>query len=82
MDDFFSVPLGSVDPDQGPDDDDRVSPSPIPSGAYEHRWKWLALCGRKILAVRDTSAELREEFGQRRTEVVFFHVPKSSIYAL
>jgi hypothetical protein len=82
MDDFFSVPVGYVDPDQGPDDDDRVSPSPIPPEAYEHRGKWLALRGRKILAVRDTSAELREEFGHRRTEVVFFHVPPAAIYAL
>ncbi|MFI4992655.1 MAG: hypothetical protein ACHQCH_03425 [Solirubrobacterales bacterium] len=82
MDDFFSVPLGYVDPDQGPDDDDRVSPSPIPPEAYEHRGKWLALRGRKILAIRDTEAELREEFGHRRTEVIFFHVPVSPIYAL
>jgi hypothetical protein len=81
MDDFFSVPLGYVDPDQRPDDD-VLSPSPIPPEAFEHRGKWLALRGRKILAVRDTRAELRKEFGHRRTEVVFFHVPVSSIYAL
>ena len=82
MDDFFSVPLGYVDPNQRPDDDDRVSLSPIPPEAFEHRGKWLALRRRKILAVRDTRAELREEFGHRRTEVVFFYVRPAAIYVL
>jgi len=79
MDDLFSVPLGYVDPDQGPDD--GWSPSPIPPEAFEHRGKWLALRGRKIVAVRDTRAELRKEFGHRRTGVVFFHVPETRNYA-
>jgi hypothetical protein len=80
MDDLFSVPLGYVDPDQGPDDGVSTV-SAIPDEAFEHRGKWLALRGRKILAIMDTRAELRKEFGHRRTEVVFFHVPETRNFA-
>jgi hypothetical protein len=80
MDDLFSVPLGYVDPDQGPDDGVSTVPA-IPDEAFEHRGKWLALRGRKILAIRDSRAELRKEFGHRRTEVVFFHVPETRNFA-
>lgn len=55
--------------------------SPIPAEAYEHRGKWVALQGTRLIAVRDTSEELRKEFGHRRTEVIFFHVPETSKYA-
>jgi hypothetical protein len=79
MDDLFSVPLGYVDPDQGPED--GWSPSPIPSEAFEHRGKWVALHVGKILAVRDTPAELWDEFGDRAAEVSFFHVPTTNVYA-
>jgi len=79
MDDLFSVPLGYVDPDQGPDN--GVSLPAIPPEAFEHRGKWLALRGRKILAVRDTRAELRKEFGHRRTGLIFFHVPETRNFA-
>jgi len=75
MDDLFSVPLGYVDPDQGPDDE--LSPSPIPPEAFEHRGKWLALRGRKVLAVRDTRAELRQEFGLHHPGITFFNVPET-----
>jgi hypothetical protein len=79
MDDLFSVPLGYVDPDQGPDNE--LSLPAIPPEVVDYPGKWLALRGRKILAVRDTRAELREEFGHRRTEVIFFHVPTSRVFA-
>jgi hypothetical protein len=80
MDDLFSVPLGYVDPDQGPDD--GMSPSPVPPEAFDHRGKWLALHAGKVLAVRDTPEELWDEFGDRSAEVSFFHVPSTHIYAL
>jgi hypothetical protein len=79
VDDLFSVPLGYVDPDQGPDNE--LSLPSIPAEAFEHRGKWLALRGRKILAIRDSRAELRKEFGHRRTEVRFFHVPETRNFA-
>jgi hypothetical protein len=79
MVDLFSVPLGYVDPRQGPDD--GISPSPIPSEAFDHRGKWVALHAGKLLAVRNTPAELWAEFGDRRSEVSFFRVPTTNIYA-
>jgi hypothetical protein len=79
MDDLFSVPLGYVDPDQG--EDDEVSSSPVPPEAFDHRGKWLALRAAQILAVKDTRAELREEFEGRRSEVSFFHVPTTRAFA-
>jgi len=79
MDDFFSVPAGFADPSQ--DSDDEVLPSPVPPEAFKHRGKWLALHGRRILAVKDTEAELRKEFADRRSVVSFFHVPTTSVYA-
>jgi len=79
VNDLFSVPLGYVDPDQGPEDEPTVSP--IPAEAFEHRGKWVALHAGKLLAVRETREELREEFGDRRHEVSFFHVPTTNVYA-
>jgi hypothetical protein len=79
MDDLFSVPLGYVDPDQGPDNE--LSLPAIPAEAFEHRGKWVAFRGRKILAVRDTRAELRTEFGDQHLGVIFFHVPETRVFA-
>ena len=76
MDDFFSVPLGTVAPGE---QEDSVGIAPVPAEAYKHRGKWLALRSGQILAVRDTRAELREEFGDRRAEVSFFHVPPTAL---
>lgn len=78
LEDFFSVPAGYVGPGEG---ESGSSPSPIPPDAYEHRGKWLALGAGKILAIRNTRAELREEFANRRKGVTFFHVPETNIYA-
>ena len=78
LDDFFSVPAGYVGPGQG---ESGTSASPIPPDAYDHRGKWLLLGAGKILAIRDTRAELEREFGDRRTGVTFFHVPETNIYA-
>jgi hypothetical protein len=79
MDDFFSVPVGYVGPDEG--GDRRVSISPVPPDAYDHPGKWLALGAGKILAIRDTWEELESEFGDRGREVSFFHVPTTTIFA-
>jgi hypothetical protein len=79
MDDLFSVPLGYVDPDQPVEEEPTVSP--IPPEAFDHRGKWVALHAGRLLAVRDTPDELREEFGDRRSEVSFFHVPPTNVYA-
>lgn len=79
MDDLFSVPLGYVDPDQGPDD--GVSVSSIPPEAFEHPGKHVALRGRKIVAVKDTLTELLEALGDRSSEVSFFHVPTTNVFA-
>jgi hypothetical protein len=74
--DFFSVPLGTVPPGE---EEDSVGVPPVPPEAYEHRGKWLALRSAQILAVRDTYAELRDEFGDRANEVSFFHVPPTPL---
>lgn len=79
MDDLFSVPLGHVDPDQPAEEEPTVSP--IPPEAFEHRGKWVALHAGQLLAVKDTPEQLREEFGDRRSEVSFFHVPQTNVYA-
>lgn len=79
MDDLFSVPLGYADPDQG--DEDELSISPVPPAAFEHPGKWVALHAGRLIAVRDTPAELREEFEGRRSEVSFFHVPTTRLFA-
>jgi hypothetical protein len=76
MNDLFSVPLGYIAPGE---EDDGVSPSPVPAEAYEHRGKWLALHVGKILAVKDTRAELRKQFGDRHLGVTFFHVPPTPL---
>ena len=78
LEDFFSVPAGYVGPGEG---ESGTSMSPVPPDAYEHRGKWLALGAGKILAIRDTEDELEREFGDRRREVSFFHVPTTTIYA-
>jgi hypothetical protein len=79
VDDLFSVPLGYVDPDQGPDD--GVSTSSIPPEAFEHPGKWVALRGRKIVAISDTHEELLAALGDRRSKVSLFHVPASRVFA-
>lgn len=76
MYDLFARPIGSVPPNQKKYEN-VVLPSPIPAEAYEHRGKWVALQGGRLIAVRDTEEELCMEFGHRRTEVVFFHVPET-----
>jgi hypothetical protein len=79
MDDFFSVPAGYVGPEES--GSGGLSASPVPPNAYDHPGKWLALGAGKVLAIRDTRAELREEFAGRRHEVSFFHVPTTTIFA-
>ncbi len=78
MDDLFSVPLGYAAPGE---EEDGVSISPVPPDAYDHPGKWLALHAAQILAVRDTEAELRNEFEDRAAEVSFFHVPTATVFA-
>ena len=72
MDDLFSVPLGTVPPGEP---EESVGISPVPAEAAEHRGKWLALRSGKIIAVRDTAAELRKEFGDHHLGITFFRVP-------
>jgi hypothetical protein len=79
VDDFFSVPLGYAGPGE---EEDGFSISPVPPDAYDHPGKWLALGSGQVLAVRDTAAELRDEFGAHRLGVTFFYVPTATIYAL
>ncbi len=79
MDDLFSVPLGYVDPDQGSDDEPSVSP--IPPEVVDYPGKWVALHAGTLLAVRDTPAELWDEFGDRAADVSFFEVPTTRIFA-
>ena len=79
MDDYFSVPLGYTAPGE---EEDGASASPVPSEAYDHPGKWLALHGGQVMTVKDTEAELREELGDRRLGVTFFYVPTTALYAL
>jgi hypothetical protein len=53
MDDLFSVPLGYVGPDQGPDDGVSTLPA-IPDEAFDHRGKWVAFRGAGLDMIRDT----------------------------
>lgn len=78
--DLFDVPLGYVDPELIPDDDD-IDLSPIPPGAYDHPGKWLALHAAEILAIADSSEELETRFADRVHEVSFFHVPTATVFA-
>jgi hypothetical protein len=80
MYDLFARPIGSEPPNQKNYENVKLS-SPIPAEAYEHRGKWVALQGTRIIAVRDTEEELCGEFGHRRTEVIFFHVPETRTLA-
>ncbi len=79
MADLFSVPLGYVDPGQG--SDDGVSISSIPPEVDAYPGKYVALRRRKIVAAKDTLAELLEELGDRRFEVSLFQVPTTRIFA-
>jgi hypothetical protein len=79
MDDLFSVPLGYVDPDQGPDD--GLSISPIAPEAFEYPGKWVALRGGLLDTVSDTQEDLLQELGERRSEVALFYVPTTRIFA-
>ena len=78
MDDLFSVPIGYAAPGE---EEDGISISPVPPDAYDYPGKWLALRAGQILAVRDTEAELRSEFEDRRAEVSFFYVPTTTVFA-
>jgi hypothetical protein len=80
MYDLFARPIGS-EPPNPKNYENVVLSSPIPAEAYKHRGKWVALHGCRMLAVRDTSAELRKEFGHRHHEVSFFHVPETLMLA-
>lgn len=81
MDDLFSVPLGYVDPDQGPDDGVSTLPA-IPDEAFDHPGKWVAFSGgSKVDMIGDTEEELLEALGGRRLGVILFHVPTSRIFA-
>jgi len=79
MDDLFSVPLGYVGPDQGPDNE--LSPPAIPAEAFEHRGKWVAFRGAGLDMIRDTQEELLEALGDQRLGVVLFHVPETRNFA-
>jgi Family of unknown function (DUF5678) len=76
MDDFFSVPLGTVAPDEP---EESVENSTFPADIDEHRGKWVALRAGKIVAVRDTAKELRQQFSDQHLGVTFFHVPASPL---
>jgi len=81
MDDLFSVPLGYVDPDQGPDNGVSTLPA-IPDDAFDHRGKWVAFRGgAKIDMIRDTEADLLEALGGRRLGVILFDVPETRNFA-
>jgi len=77
--DLFAVPLGYVDPDQGPEDE--LSISPIPSEAFDHRGKWVALRRRSVVAIHDSEAQLYADPVMRQPQVTPFHVPASRIIA-
>ena len=79
MDDLFSVPLGYVDPDQGPDNE--LSLPAIPPEAFEHPGKHLALRGQNIVAIADTYEELLETLGDKHSKLLLFHVPASRVFA-
>lgn len=74
IDDFFSVPIGTVPAGEL---QESFGVGPVPAEAAKYPGKWLALSLGKIIAVRDTQAELAKEFGHRPTEVMFFHVPST-----
>jgi hypothetical protein len=74
IEDFFSVPLGTVPVDEP---EESFGIGPVPAEAAQYPGKWLALNLGEIIAVRDTQTELRREFGHRLKEVTFFHVPST-----
>lgn len=78
--DLFSVPLGYVGPNQGPDDE--LSPPSIPAEVFDHRGKWIALRGGQIVTIKDTAQDLYDEFDDQTAGVLIFHVPTTRIYAL
>ena len=80
MDDLFSVPLGYVDPDQGPDDGVSTLPA-IPDEAFDHPGKWVAFRGAGLDMIRDTQEELLEALGGQRLGVILFHIPTTRIFA-
>jgi len=81
LEDLFSVPLGYVDPDQGPDDGVSTLPA-IPDEAFDHRGKWVAFRGgAKVDMIRDTENELLDALGGRRVGVILFHVPETRNFA-
>ena len=79
MIDLFSVPAGTVpqvDPEHG--EDHSV---PFPPEIDDHRGKYVAIRGGKIIAVRDTKRELLDEFGLLHPGIRFFRVPTSDVAA-
>jgi hypothetical protein len=79
VDDLFSVPLGYVDPDQGPDNE--LSLPAVPPAAFEYPGKHVALRGQKIVAIADTYEELLETLGDKHSKLLLFHVPASRVFA-
>jgi hypothetical protein len=76
MDDFFSVPLGTLPPDEP---EESVGISPVPAEAYEHRGKWLALLRGRIVAIHDSEAEIYADPIVRKPEITTFHVPPTPL---
>jgi hypothetical protein len=79
IDDLFSVPAGTVpqvDPEHGVDHS-----IPFPAEIDDHRGRWVAVHRGKILAVRDTEAQLRKALGHAHSGVRLFHVPASDVAA-
>jgi len=75
IDDFFSVPLGTVP--AGEPDESFDGSVPFPKEINDYRGKWVAVSGTKIIAVRATEALLRKALGDQHLGVTLFHVPTS-----
>ncbi len=56
IDDFFSVPIGTVPAGEL---QESFGVGPVPAEAAKYPGKWLALSLGKIIAVRDTQADAR-----------------------
>jgi hypothetical protein len=77
--DLFSVPVGTV-PQTDPEDSVDHS-LPFPAEIDDYRGKWVAVRRGKILAVRDTEADLRKALGAQQLGVTLFHVPTCDVAA-
>lgn len=70
--DLFERPLGTT-----PDDPDRLAAvSPVPSEAFAHRGKWVAIREGRVIAARATLGDLYRTPGVRDSDVSY-HVPTS-----